>query len=58
MSLKDELGMKDKVNIVLRGPDGKIKDERKPRAKRAKKVEFRDRGGVREPTEKEKLEMG
>jgi len=25
----DNLGFKDKVHIVLRGPDGKIKDERK-----------------------------
>ena len=27
---KDDIGIKDQVHIVLRGPDGKIKDERKP----------------------------
>ncbi|MCK5236321.1 MAG: hypothetical protein KAR06_04970 [Deltaproteobacteria bacterium] len=27
---KDDMGIQDKVHIVLRGPDGKIKDERKP----------------------------
>lgn len=27
--LKEDMGMKDKVHIILRGPDGKIKDERK-----------------------------
>ena len=26
----DNQGIKDKVHIVLRGPDGKIKDERVP----------------------------
>ena len=26
----DDMGIKDQVHIVLRGPDGKIKDERKP----------------------------
>lgn len=55
---QDELGMKDKINIVLRGPDGKVKDERKPGTKRAKRVEFRDKNGMREPTDKEKLDMG
>ena len=26
---KDKCGIADKIHIVLRGPDGKIKDERK-----------------------------
>lgn len=26
--LKSEVGINDKIHIVLRGPDGKIKDER------------------------------
>ena len=26
---KDSMGFKDKVHIVLTGPDGKVKDERK-----------------------------
>ena len=33
---KADMGIEDKIHIVLRGPDGKIKDERKPRE--AKKV--------------------
>ena len=28
MDIKDNQGIKDKVHIVLRGPDGKVKDER------------------------------
>ena len=28
MDNKDKFGITDKVHIVLRGPDGKIKDER------------------------------
>ena len=28
MENKDELGIKDKIHIVLTGPDGKVKDER------------------------------
>jgi len=31
---KDDFGIKDKVHIVLRGPDGKVKDERTPDEKR------------------------
>ena len=27
---KDEMGIQDKIHIVLTGPDGKVKDERKP----------------------------
>lgn len=27
---KDEMGIREAIHIVLRGPDGKIKDERKP----------------------------
>ncbi len=27
--IEEQVGIKDKVHIVLRGPDGKIKDERK-----------------------------
>ena len=27
---KDGMGIKDKIHIVLKGPDGEIKDERKP----------------------------
>ena len=38
---KDDVGIKDQVHIVLRGPDGKIKDERKPR-KPIKKQEVRN----------------
>ena len=30
MEQKEDFGIKDKIHIVLRGPDGKIKDERKP----------------------------
>ncbi len=26
--MKDNLGIREKVHIVLRGPDGKVKDER------------------------------
>ena len=26
---KDDMGIKDKIHIVLTGPDGKVKDERK-----------------------------
>ena len=28
--LKDGMGFQDKIHIVLTGPDGKVKDERKP----------------------------
>ena len=35
---KEDMGINDKIHIVLRGPDGKIKDERKPE----KKTEVRD----------------
>lgn len=27
--VKEDMGIKDKVHIVLKGPDGKVKDERK-----------------------------
>lgn len=30
MDMKDTQAIKDQVHIVLRGPDGKIKDERMP----------------------------
>lgn len=26
---KDDFGIKDRIHIVLKGPDGKVKDERK-----------------------------
>lgn len=29
--LEDNASIKDEVHIVLRGPDGKVKDERKPK---------------------------
>ena len=38
---KDEMGIKEKIHIVLRGADGKIKDERKSR-KQIKKTEVRN----------------
>ena len=38
---KDSMGIKDKIHIVLRGPDGKIKDERLQR-KPIKKTEVRN----------------
>ena len=38
--LKSEVGISDQIHLVLRGPDGKIKDERKPR-KPEKKTEVR-----------------
>jgi len=38
---KDEMGIKEEVHIVLRGPDGKIKDERKSR-KPNKRTEVRN----------------
>ncbi len=39
--IKDSMGINDKLHIVLRGPDGKIKDERIPR-KPIKKTEVRN----------------
>jgi len=39
--IKDEMGIKEQVHIVLRGPDGKIKDERKPR-QTTKRMEVRN----------------
>jgi len=33
MEAKDDMSIKDKIHIVLRGPDGKIKDERKQEVK-------------------------
>ncbi len=41
MPFNDEMGIDDKIHIVLRGPDGKIKDERLPR-KPIKKTEVRN----------------
>ncbi len=38
---KSEVGIEDKIHIVLRGPDGEIKDERLPR-KPIKKTEVRN----------------
>ena len=38
---KDEMGIREKIHIVLRGADGKIKDERKPR-KAIKRKEVRN----------------
>ena len=38
---KDNLGIQDNIHIVLRGADGKIKDERKPR-KAIKRTEVRN----------------
>ena len=38
---KEDMGISDKLHIVLRGPDGKIKDERLPR-KPIKKTEVRN----------------
>ena len=37
---KEEMGIKDQIHIVLRGPDGKVKDERKP--KKEHRREYRD----------------
>lgn len=43
--LKEDMGIKDKVHIILRGPDGQIKEERKlGEVKDAAK----DRHGVKE----------
>ncbi len=28
MEAKDDFGIKDKIHLVLTGPDGKVKDER------------------------------
>ena len=44
--IKESVGIKEKVHIVLRGPDGKIKDERVPR-KPIKKTEVRNVTGKR-----------
>ncbi len=38
---KAKMGINDKIHIVLRSPDGEIKDERLPR-KPIKKTEVRD----------------
>ncbi len=38
---KEDMGINDKIHIVLRGSDGKIKDERLPR-KPIKKTEVRN----------------
>ena len=29
MDVEEQVGIKDKIHIVLTGPDGKVKDERK-----------------------------
>ena len=42
---KDEVGIKEKIHIVLRGADGKIKDERKTRKQKITK-EVRNVKGV------------
>lgn len=49
--IKDKLGIKEQLHIVLTGPDGKVKDERKPRVP-IKRQEVRNvtgkRPGIRE----------
>lgn len=30
MDVEEKVGIKDKIHILLTGPDGKVKDERKP----------------------------
>ncbi len=44
--IKDNMGINDQIHLVLRGPDGKIKDERIPR-KPVKKTEVRNVTGRR-----------
>ena len=39
--IKEQMGISEKVHMVLTGPDGKIKDERKPK-KSIKKTEVRN----------------
>ena len=39
--IKDNMGMKDKIHVVLRGPDGEVKDERVP-SKSVRKTEDRN----------------
>ena len=39
--IKEQVGISEKVHIVLTGPDGKVKDERKPK-KSVKKTEVRN----------------
>jgi len=39
--LKEKVSIKEKMHITLRGPDGKVKDERKPREPQKRK-EVRD----------------
>ena len=41
MPFKEDMGINDQMHLVLRGPDGKIKDERLPR-KPIKKTEVRN----------------
>lgn len=41
---KDDVGIREKVHIVLTGPDGKVKDERKP-SKSKKRTEVRNETG-------------
>lgn len=36
--LEDELGIKEKLHIVLRGTDGKIKEEREPQKEKKQKI--------------------
>ena len=43
---KDEVGIREKIHIVLRGADGKVKDERKTRKQKITK-EVRDVSGKR-----------
>ena len=42
--LKEEMGIKEKVHIVLRGPDGKVKQELKPNknSPKGQRKEFRN----------------
>lgn len=46
---EDSMGINETLHIVLRGPDGKIKDERKPR-KAKKTKEFGNVRGKRPGT--------
>ena len=39
--IKSQMGISEKVRMVLTGPDGKVKDERKPK-KSVKKTEVRN----------------
>ena len=45
-NIKEEMGIKEQVHIVLRGPDGKIKQELKPNEKSPKGVRKEFRNGT------------